>query len=300
MMRTLRRDLGRDDPLGHLARVKQIADRWTTEAEHRVAIGVEQSAETGEVRTRPSYDGNRLCPECGPRIAQAEVERYLEGFGTRDVWVDVVRARQVDSAVRSLRQRELLYVAVPVFRGWAVILALGPWTIHSLKVENLRRLLSDLVMPSRVTGRRRLRSSRGLLPAARPSKLFEAFSPGTSRRCWHCHPTKDAARECAHTHEARDGGGGWQVRPTSEFRDLGTLTRPWGLREQLDAVRVKHWQDPSDDDRIVTEPLRWNDPRFVEFRRLAGWRKPGRARDDWLPPPLAIQMTITVAGDMTG
>jgi hypothetical protein len=76
---------------------------------------MEQSAVTGEVRTRPSYDRDRRCPECGPRIAEYEVERILDGFACRDARLDVVQARRVDSAVRSLRRRGLPYVAAPAY-----------------------------------------------------------------------------------------------------------------------------------------------------------------------------------------
>lgn len=264
-------------------------DHWSS------AGGLEQSGRTWESRTRFQYDHRWNCFECRPYKEKKEGDRILTAFDDSDMWVTVVSTGDTLTVKNLAGDAGVQYVSVPI-SGRAVVLTTGPLDVEgddSELVENITDFTVNLLMPLRWLGT--LSSSRGLLPPARPlTGLYEAHHPGTRRRCWHLHESRDEAGDCAEEWKSVDGvTTGWYVRSTSEWRKMGRFEKTGrDLRQIADQLGIKTSVDMvSDLDLLTFEPMGWEDERYEALRREAGWTPPS---DTFQPPPLEVHLTVTI------
>ena len=270
--------------------VEESRDHWKT------AGGLEQSAHTGELRTRFLFDQGWDClDDCRPHLEKKEGTRILAGFEGHEMWVTTVAEEERHRISRAAKRAGVSYVAVPV-RGGRILLSTGPLAMAdqpSELVETPSWFVTQTMMKLRWLGA--LSASRGLLPPARKeSGLWEAYHPGTALRCWHIHEPESDAKECASERNTSDGvTTGWFVRSTSVWRRVGRFEVTGSeLRSLADSYGIKTSVDTySDQDLLTLEPMSWEDQRFVRLRQNAGWTPP---HDNFLPPPLEMAMTVRV------
>ena len=266
-----------------------LRDHWSS------AGGLEQSARTGELRTRFQYDYAWDCFECRPYKEKREGGRILTAFAECDMWVTVVPTGDTHTVKNLASDAGVQYVSVPI-SGRAVVLTTGPLNVEgneSELVEDKTDFTVNLLMPQRWLGT--LSSSRGFLPLARRlSGLYEAHHPGTRRRCWHLHPSENEGHGCASKMNEIDGvTTGWYIRPTSEWRKMGRFEKTGReLRAITDRLRINtSIEMGSDLDLLTLEPMAWEDKRFELLRRDAWWTPPS---DTFQPPPLEVHLTVTI------
>jgi hypothetical protein len=211
------------------------------------------------------------------------------------MWVTVVSTGDTLTVKNLAGDAGVQYVSVPI-SGRGVVLTTGPLDVEgndSELVENKTDFTVNLLMPLRWLGT--LSSSRGFLPPARPlSGLYEAHHPGTRRRCWELHGSKDEARDCAEEWKSIDGvTTGWYVRSTSEWRKMGRFEKTGReLRAIADRLDIKTSIDMGSDlDLLTFEPMGWEDERYEALRREAGWTPPS---ETFQPPPLEVHLTLTI------
>ena len=266
-----------------------LRDHWSS------AGGLEQSGRTWESRTRFQYDHAWNCFECRPYKEKKEGDRILTAFDDSDMWVTVFSTGDTHTVKNLAGDAGVQYVSVPI-SGRAVVLTTGPLNVEgddSELVENKTDFTVNLLMPQRWLGT--LSSSRGFLPPARRlSGLYEAHQPGTRRRCWELHGSRDEARDCAEEWKSIDGvTTGWYVRPTSEWRKMGRFEKTGHeLRAIADQFGIKHTIEfGSGGDLLTLEPMAWEDERYEALRREAGWTPPS---ETFQPPPLEVHLTVKI------
>ena len=288
-------------PDSQVSRLKGLLSRHKnlSAGSHRThwssAGGLEQSARTGELRTRFQYDHRWDCFECRPHKEKKEGGRILTAFDDSDVWVTLFPTGDTLSVKNLASDAGVQYVSVPI-QGRGVVLTTGPLDVEgndSELVEIKTDFTVNLLMPLRWLGT--LSSSRGFLPPARPlSGLYEAHHPGTRRRCWHLHPSENEGHDCASKMNEIDGvTTGWYVRPTSEWRKMGRFEKTGReLRAIADRLGIKHTIEfGSGGDLLTLEPMAWEDKRFELLRRDAGWTPPS---DNFQPPPFEFEVTMKI------
>lgn len=308
-----------DDPIRYLDALtgSPIVTVWryASYPEHfHYRVG-EQSGRTATVRSRLNYDHLWTCNVCHPYKEKRERARIIEAFAGYanggvgyEMWVSVVATDDVGRACRKARRRGLSFVAVPVIMGHEyVVLTTGALFDDggSEQAWDFEEFVRRTLMPLRWEGR--LRSTRGFLPPDRVHEYWETYHPGTGRRCWDLHATREEAEECREdiAAELNETTRGWYIRGVSEWRSIGQF-RVTGarLRELLDEVGLMSLMIVTHDQRAVGDPvdvvfgpIEWEDRRFVELRRRAGWVQPA----NFSPPPIAVTIRVDVdRGKMTG
>lgn len=281
---------------------------------------MDQSGTTGDVRVRPCFDSKPECETCRPFVIEKESDRILAAFGHEAAYISVVGGSDRDRVRRLAGDLGCSYVFVPC--GPGVVLSTASMSEFSVELFDLKHVLSVLVMV--VRWKDQISNSRGFLPPARKPGFWEAHHPSTIRRCFHAHKTREEARQCAvQTGEALDGSSnGWYTRRASEWRILGVL-RPDIRKRQEENARAVHpkpkaelvfeelreiahrsgiqiAERPNARGNLVFTPVSWGDPRFVEFRRLARWKQPGKAGARWQPPIYPIAFVVDDRGRATG
>ena len=253
-------------------------------------------------------DGEWTCQQCRTYNEAGEGARLLAGFEGSEMWLDLVAVSERGRITKNARRQGLRYVAVPIWSRrphvpMLAFLSTGPITEDSERIDDRDVFIEQELMPIRwETGS--LSASRRFLPPARKARLWEAYSPGTSRRCWHLHQTRAEAAACGREMAQRIDGtpGGWQTRSTSEYRQLGRLRMlVVDLPPLLSGLgidrRLTFWGDSQ---VVEIEAMEWDDPRFVELRTRAEWAPPPRARPDWEPPPFKLPLQVGTTGEMIG
>jgi hypothetical protein len=295
--------------------------RWQA-SNHGVYRTAQMSAKSGRLKSGLNFDHSITCDVCHPYKVAREGRRILEAFdgydkggsrydgNTYDMYVSVVHKDHIDKAVRRARDRVTRYVALPIGMSTEYVVLTTEALFDgdgSEKTAWRVNLVMNTVMPLRWEGR--LRASQGFLPPDRQHDFWEAHHPGTGRRCWHLHPSKDEAKACREDLAKRlnETTKGWRIRGVSEWRmvgrvgvtgeDLRALCDELGLLSHVGPM--PSWAPPVADDAYVVEfgPVEWNDPTFVELRKLAKWQVP----PNFSPPPLKVTYQIDVVeGWMTG
>jgi hypothetical protein len=281
---------------------------------------MDQSGSTGDVRVRACFDHKPECATCRPFVIDKDIARILEAFGEIPAFISVVGGSDRERVRRRAGVLGCSYAFVPC--GPGVVLSTAPMSEHSLELFDLDHVLRVLVMAVRWKGQ--ISGSRGFLPAVRNPGFWEAHHPSTGRRCYHAHETRDEARRCAEqTGEALDGSSkGWYTRSASEWRQLGLLRPDIAKRQEANArarspkskvvlvleeleaiarhVGIETTSNARANGDLAFKPMRWDDPRFVEFRRLARWKQPGRSGQRWQPPIYPVTFAVDDRGRATG
>lgn len=301
-----------DDPIGYMSgwAASNLMTEFRLQENHHGCYRIgELSALSGRIRSRVNYDHMWECLDCRPFKEAKEGRRIVQGFGDQPMWVSVFKAHDRSRAVRTARDRGYGYVALPIGFGNEIVLL----TTESMfedgagcqRVRDIEQFVKEAVMPLRWAGS--LSSSRRFLPPARDHRYWEAHHPGTGRKCWHAHETKEDAKLCAiETGERLDGTPkGWYVRGCSEWRMLGRIGVTGDrLAELLHEVGISSWSNMSSDSRADLDPtyvefgpIEWDDERFVILREKADWVTPA----GFHPPPIEVTIRIdTDARRMTG
>jgi hypothetical protein len=266
-----------------------------------------------DTQSRVIFDGKWDCPQCRPFNQAREGKRLREGLRAHrdNLWLSVFPSAGREAAVAAATSQGLAYVALPITGDETALLTVGPLVGHSEKVTDLDGL-AEALMRCRWT-QHHLAASRGLLPPTREYHLWEAYHRGTGRRCWHLHPTREKARECAQaTGASVDGTAkGWYLRGVSPRRSLGRVgVTAEHLRWLLNDQKIKHWaettpptgdaDDTPEEHRTLIrfEAMDWDDPRFRNLRDMARWKPPRGASENWEPPPFRFTLRVTRRGDL--
>lgn len=269
---------------------------------------IDQSARSGDIRSRVSFDNKWDCPGCREFKEFREWTRIEVGFQGEDMWVTVGDADDREVLAALARSQGHPYVALPIMGDQVVVLTTHKITEVTEKVLWPFDFIKNTVMKVRWVGA--ISSSRGFLPPARePPPFWEGFHKATSRRCWHVHDTKGEAKACAvDTGQRLDGAStGWYTRSCSEWRRLGTLrTNSDQLERIINDLKIKSWRGPghpgdNENTLLNLEAMEWDDPRFVLLRDQAKYRPPRRRAGPFQPPPFAITVQIDVrTGQVAG
>ena len=243
---------------------------------------LEWDALTGEMRSRFQYDHKWECRRCRPFKEGKESQRIIKAFNGKKVWLLV---GGIEVANRLARRGRGQFVALPLWDHNFAIFTTRKECDNSELVTDIVRTLT-LVMPHRWTGT--LRSSRGLLPPARPVKSWEAYNKGMpGLRCWHLHEPRTEAGECAAVEMPKVYNllEGWAVRPTSRFKAAGRVDlSDHEIELLLNRNRIVYRLWPL---RIAA--IRWDDPRWQSFLTEANWIPPSPT---FQPPPSEVTVTI--------
>lgn len=268
---------------------------------HWVRSGnLDQNAVTAELRDRFMYDGQWACDECRPYLEQKEGYRIYKAFTDEEMWVTVVPTTMRERAVGQARAAGVRFAAVPLYNRTVVLFTTGPICDQSELADDPVTAVFSLVMPYRWKFEKEwgISSTRGFLPPAREYEGFEAYRKQQSNRCWHIHPDREEAKECAQILGLEEGGR-WYTRGTNPWHSVGRL-RVVGppLEDLAEECEIGVTRTGSKVSDLQFEPMVWDDPRLRRFLARAGWSPP---HDAFEPPPLAIEIRVVVKrGLMSG
>jgi hypothetical protein len=283
------------DPLGYLDHLKdEVMPQRRAESsfEHYTYGPMDQSAWTGNVRIRPSFDYNWECfDRCRPYKEVAEGGRILWAFDSTLMFLHAT-SEEKKTVQRFSKALGHSYVSVPV-GDHLTVLSDALLDDTGVEIFDQEELVMDVVMKVRWKGS--ISSSQGFLPPARKpgdSPLWESHHPSTRRRCYHAHASREEAEACAiQTGSELDGSpDGWYVRSTTEWKSLGKV-RMESLRElaasaEACGLQVRLEESSGDDstDSMVIRAVDWGDERFARFRHENGWSLPPTSASWWVPP----------------
>jgi hypothetical protein len=297
------------DPIGYLS----VLDRrratgrvalMLNEERHTLSHGhLDQNARTGEMRDRYRYDYKVTCSECRPHRLLKETVRFVAAFEDWDMWITVVPGKTERRPIQEwCKRRVIYYAAVPIWTQQLVLVTTGPVDDTSALIDDHNDIYQVVIQHYwprwRPIGEKRpgiSRSKGGFFPPEREYDYYETYHREEGIRCWHLHPSKEAAEACRETmrqvypHLPK----GWGLRGTTAWHQVGRLVVTGSALRAL-AERCGIDCEPYEAQNVASllfEPMSWDDPKLKRFLVEAGWKPPS---SNFRVPPLTLELRVAV------